>query len=372
MEQRGSPDRLSVSSRRQRPVAVSVSFRLGGADGVSVEAAKWASALTVLGFDVKTVAGSGPVDELVAGLDAGTWLTGRPQEPLDTAALERSLRGADLVVVENLCSLPLNPAARDEVARLLAGRRAIMRHHDLPWQRERFASHPPPPDDPSWVHVTISELSARELADRGIPATVLRNCFNTAPPKGDREATRRALGVAPDDLVVLQPTRAIARKNIPAGLALAERLGAFYWLLGPAEEGYQAELDGLLRRARVPFRHGVVPPVGQSTGVEHAYAACDVVAFPSTWEGFGNPPLEAGIFMRPAVVGRYPVADELRRLGFDWFAPDEPDRLTQWLRSPQTALLLHNLQLVKRHFDVADLPSRLGKLLIDAGWEIPA
>jgi len=356
----------------RRPVAVSISFRLGGADGVSVEAAKWAAALRVLGFDVRTVAGSGDVDELVAGLDAGTWLTGRPQEPLDTTALERSLSGADLVVVENLCSLPLNPAARDEVARILIGRKAIMRHHDLPWQRERFAAHPPPPDDPSWVHVAISELSARELADRGIRATVLRNCFDTAPPKGDREATRRALGVAPDDLVVLQPTRAIPRKNIPAGIALAERLHAFYWLLGPAEEGYQAELDGLLSRARVPVRHGIVAPVGPSTGVQHAYAACDLVAFPSSWEGFGNPPLEAGIFMRPAVVGSYPVADELRHLGFDWFTPDDPDKLTGWLRSPDNGVLLHNHQLVRRHFDIADLPSRLGKLMIAAGWELPS
>ncbi len=36
-----------------------VSFRLGGGDGVSVEAAKWAAALGVLGWQVRTVAGSG-------------------------------------------------------------------------------------------------------------------------------------------------------------------------------------------------------------------------------------------------------------------------------------------------------------------------
>ena len=354
------------------PLAVSLSFRLGGADGVSVEAAKWGWALRQLGFGLRTVAGSGPVDVEIAGLDAGAWLTGRATEALDHAALARALDDADLVVVENLCSLPLNPSARDAVAELLAGRPAIMRHHDLPWQRERFANEPPPPDDPAWMHVTISELSARQLSERGIAATVVRNCFDTDPPQGDREATRAALGVSPGDLVVLQPTRAIRRKNIRAGVALAERLGGVYWILGPAEEGFHDELDSILTSARVPVRHGPVAPMGPSDGVQHAYAACDVVAFPSTWEGFGNPPLEAAIYWRPAAVGDYPVGRELRRLGFRWFDSNDPADLLRWLHDPDRTLLAHNQQLVKRHFDLADLPARIGKLVVAAGWDFPA
>ena len=50
------------------PTACMISFRLGGGDGVSVEAAKWAAALRTLGFDVRTVAGSGPVDVVLPGL----------------------------------------------------------------------------------------------------------------------------------------------------------------------------------------------------------------------------------------------------------------------------------------------------------------
>src|SRR6185503_11126848 len=86
-----------------------LSFRLGGPDGVSVEAAKWADRLLAFGFDVVTVAGAGPVDRLVPGLalDAGA--------PFPADALERALGDADLVVVENLCSLPLNPAATEAV-----------------------------------------------------------------------------------------------------------------------------------------------------------------------------------------------------------------------------------------------------------------
>ncbi len=361
----------SERPREQRPLAVSLSFRLGGTDGVSVEAAKWGWALRQLGFDVRTVAGSGPVDVEVPGLSAGAWLTGERDEALDRTLLAEALDDADVVVVENLCSLPLNPTARDAVAELLRGRQAVMRHHDLPWQRERFAGEPPPPDDPAWIHVTISELSAHQLAQRGIAATVIRNCFDTDPPHGDRDATREALGARPGDLVVLQPTRAIPRKDIPAGVALAEYLGAVYWVLGPAEEGYQGQLDSILAAARVPVRRGPVAPIGPSSGVHHAYAACDVVAFPSTWEGFGNPPLEAAIFRRPAAVGDYPVGHELRRLGFRWFGTRDPRDLSRWLREPDDTVLAHNHQLVKQHFDLADLPGHLEKLMIAAGWNIP-
>ena len=48
--------------------AALLSFRLGGSDGVAVEAAKWQHALRVLGFSTYTVAGSGPVDVTVPGL----------------------------------------------------------------------------------------------------------------------------------------------------------------------------------------------------------------------------------------------------------------------------------------------------------------
>src|SRR5688500_1399628 len=79
--------------------AAIVSFRLGGPDGVSVEARKWQWALQQLGFSVRTVAGEGAADLLVPGLAIGA-----PDPPTATE-VAGALDDVDLVVVENLCSL---------------------------------------------------------------------------------------------------------------------------------------------------------------------------------------------------------------------------------------------------------------------------
>jgi mannosylglucosylglycerate synthase len=346
------------------PGAALISFRLGGSDGVSVEAEKWRTALDLLGFDVETVAGSGPVDHLLPGLSIDA-----PDPPTD-AEIDDALATADLVVVENLCSLPLNAPAAAAVARVLRRRRAVLHHHDLPWQRERFAGSPPPPDDPGWVHVTVNDLSRRQLADRGIGATVVRNAFDVDPPAGDRGATREKLGMADGERLLLQPTRAIPRKNVAGGLALAAAIGATYWLLGPAEDGYGPELEHLLAGADTRVIHGR----GDGDAgvlVTDAYAACDAVALPSTWEGFGNPSVESAVHDRPLAIGPYPVADELRSFGFRWFPHDDPGALAAWLEAPDASLLENNHDVARRHFSIRQLPDRLGRLLADAGWSSP-
>jgi len=338
------------------PTATIVSFRLGGRDGVSIEAAKWAAALGRLGWRVTTLAGEGEADVVLPGLamDAA--------EPPTLAELDAALAAADVVVVENVLSLPLNQAAAALLSAALAGRPATLHHHDLPWQRE-WSRDWAVPDDPAWLHVTINDRSRHELTELaessglGNRAVTVRNAFDINVPAGDRAATRATFGIGHDEVVVLQPTRAIARKNIPAAIALAEQLGATYWLTGPAEEGYGPELACLLAGSRVRTIHRHV------AAVEDAYATADVVAFPSSWEGFGNPAVESAIHRRPLAIGSYPVAEELRAFGFRWWSADNAAGLASWLADPDPALLDHNRSVAERHFGLDTLERALAGAL---------
>jgi mannosylglucosylglycerate synthase len=335
---------------------VIVSFRLGGSDGVAIEAAKWRDALIGLGHDVTTVAGEGRCDVVLPGLAMhATSAPGRDE-------LERAFDGADLVIVENMVSLPLNPAARDALYDVLDGRRAILHHHDLAWQREATAHLEGPRDRPDWHHVAINELSRRQLAERGVAATTIYNSFDCDPPAGDREGARAELALGDGPLLLLA-SRAIARKNVAGALALSAALDGTLWLLGPSEDGYEDRLVSLIGASGVDVRRGPL----RSSSVHDAYAACDLVVMSSTWEGFGNPVLESVTHRRPLALHAYPVAEEIRSFGFGFFELGDVGAIAAFLARPDPALLDRNLELAREHFDVASLPARLAGLLAAAG-----
>lgn len=337
-----------------------VSYRLGGGDGVAIESAKWLGALAALGHQVTTLAGEGRADHLVAGLALGSDVG---PSASDLEVLSR----VDLTIVENVASLPLNPAAREALYLALAGRRAIFHHHDLSWQREHLAHLEGPRDEPGWAHVTINDLSRRELAARGIVATTIHNSFDCDPPVGDRLATRARLEVGESERLVLLASRALARKNVPGAIRLCEVLGATLWLLGPAEDGYDDELARVLARSRARVVHR-----GLEGGTIHdAYAACDAVVMASTWEGFGNPVLESVTHRRPLALYPYPVAEEIRAYGFTFFDLEDANGLARFIDEPDDSVLDENLAIAKAHFNLADLPARLEGLLAASGVVSP-
>lgn len=335
---------------------VVVSFRLGGTDGVAIESAKWIGALTALGHRVRTVAGEGDADVLLPGLAMNATTTTSVRE------LDQALGDADLVIVENLVSLPLNLGARDALYQVLDGRRALFHHHDLPWQRPHLEHLEVPRTNPLWHHVTINELSRRELAERGVEAVTIMNSFDCDPPRGNRDLTRKALGVERRTLVVM-PSRALPRKNVGGALAMCEALDAVFWLLGPAEDGYEATLEELIQTSTVEVRRGLPDGVD----IHDVYAASDLVVMPSTWEGFGNPVLESVTHRRPLALYPYPVACEIIDYGFRFFELGESLAIRSFLEEPDYELLARNLSIAVKHFNVASLPARLSDLLESLG-----
>jgi glycosyltransferase involved in cell wall biosynthesis len=250
----------------------------------------------------------------------------------------------------------------------------VFHHHDLPWERPQFAGERGlPPRRAESLHVTINEHARLELAARGFEAFTVRNAFDLDPEPGDRNGTRDEFGFASDDVVVLQPTRAIPRKNIGAGLRLAEELAARfapdnrrvrYWITGPAEDGYQPELDALIAGAGVPVT------TGRAHRPADAYAAADLVVFPSTWEGFGNPVIETVAARRPLAVGRYPVLDEIvAETGLELLPVEDADEVAAALRRPDPAVLERNLARVRPGFSLAGLPDRLRATFSRVGWD---
>jgi glycosyltransferase involved in cell wall biosynthesis len=337
---------------------VVVSFRLGENDGVSIEAEKWMTAFRQLGHHVTTVAGEGDADHL---MDA---LAMHATDAVSFDEFSSVLADADVVVVENLVSLPFNVAARDTLYQVLDGRPAIFRHHDLPWQREQWHDELAPRSQATWRQVTINDLSRLELQERGVDAITIRNSFDCAPPEGRRDETRAAMNIG-NERVVVMPTRAIPRKNVAGGLALAEKLGATFWLLGPAEDGYDGELEMLLATTSARVLRGV--PEGFD--VHDAYATSDLVVMPSSWEGFGNPVLESVTHRRPLAVYPYPVLREIRDYGFHFFDLDDIPAISEFLNEPLAKHFDHNAAIALENFNEADLPSRLAPLLESVGFK---
>ncbi len=407
--------------------AAIVSYRLGSTDGVSIEAAKWIWALESLGVEVVTVAGTGKCDVTIPGLRADHDGNGSsavipirasagsrhdhdaPYRQFNGASprdvkgqLEQVLDSCDFTIAENICSLPINQGAYEAVATCLAGRPAIIRHHDLAIQRPHLTHFGPPPDDPSWLHVTINRFSQQQLCRFGIDAKVVYNHFAIPESEiagrdyandhhknrsGMRRLARETLGVGFGDyfepgsssrigIVALQPTRAIPRKNVPGAVKFCSEMASqvngrgeiLYWLAGPAEDGYESELEQVLASADFPVLRGTL-----GMGIEHAYAASDLVLLPSTWEGFGNPAIESACNLKPLVIGDYPVASELKRFGFRWFGLDQAKDLVELVLSGEQDLAeitRGNHAIAAREFNLNDLPGKLAGLIKHLGLSL--
>jgi len=391
-----------------------VSTRFAGLDGVTLEAAKVAAALREDGHEFVWFAGElgpefhpgrqVPAAHFAADenrqLESGCFGAGADRDQVASIIAQRAAHlegeldqfatefGIEALVVQNAMAIPMQLPLGIALANLTRSRAlpTIAHHHDFGWERARFANCAVPEvleaafpaTGPHIAHVVINRDARDELrARRGVESVVLPNVmdFAATPPRGDGVRYREEAGLAPGDVVLLQPTRVIPRKGIELTIRLA------YELRDPAikvvvshpddrVDTYWAELGALADELGVDLR---LAPAGRgASSLPDAYAAADLVCFPSLYEGFGNALLEAFYYRRPVFVNRYSVyARDIAPTGVDCIEADGAvtsevvARAAAWLEDPPSAgeAVDRNYKTGREHFSFRVVRERLEPLL---------
>ncbi len=354
-----------------------VSTRLAGLDGVSLEAKKWARFFEqekkMQCFFMAGLLDTPPERSFLVK-EAGFWqpriqeiyegcfgVKVRDPEMTDLiheakCCLKRKLQefmerfSIDLLVVENALAIPMNLPLGMAIAEYIAenGTPTIAHHHDFFWERPRFLTNAVweylnmafPPHIPFIQHVVINSAADNQLSLRtGISAAIIPNVMDyehpPAPPDSYADDLRRALGVQPDDYLILQPTRVVKRKGIEHAVELVYRLNQRLQRTSVLVISHASgdEGDDYARRIRsysdmlgvrtlfVSDRvqeHRRVGREGEKIySLEDLYTCADLITYPSTYEGFGNAFLEAVYYRKPIVVNSYAIYEsDIKGKGF--------------------------------------------------------
>jgi len=314
----------------------------------------------------------------------------------------------EALIIENASTIPLNIPLGLAITEFIAetGYPVIAHHHDFYWERQRFMNNSVhdyldtafPPKLPSIRHVVINSIQEQQLASRkGIAAMVIPNVMDfdsPPPPLDDYTSTLRAdLGVAPDQKLILQPTRIIQRKGIEHAIELTRRLGMPAELVishASGDEGtdYEKRVREFaeflnvkinFESAIVGDERGVTPEGRKIYTLGDVYPYADLVTYPSTIEGFGNAFLEAIYYKRPIVVNNYSIFEaDIKPKGFkvvefDGFISERTLEETRYvLNNPEVTEeeSEHNFELAQRYYSFTMLEQRLHLLLANCFGEI--
>lgn len=407
-----------------------ISTRFSGTDGVTLETSKWAQVFQRNGYSCFWFAGELDRDPSAAYLAPEAHFKDEVNQRINDAVLGTSHRAVetsnlihgqsqllkrhiyrflqkfdiDLLVAENILSLPMQIPLGLAMTEVIAETQipTIAHHHDFCWERDRYlvngvgdylqASFPPRLHNIS--HVVINTAAREELSRRtGIVATVVPNVLDFhQPPPVDRDAARSFrdfIGVKPDDLVFLQPTRVIQRKGIEHAINLVHAMGRPDAKLvishQAGDEGFEyagwlKQFAGSLNVDLIFVETHLDDPWGTHSlrypefSLYDVYPDADFVTYPSLCEGFGNGLLEAIFFKKPVLVNRYATyIKDIEPLGFDLVSIDgfltrqAVERVRQLLETPHLCRQVteRNYHIAKAHFSYQALQEKLNMAMAE-------
>jgi glycosyltransferase involved in cell wall biosynthesis len=409
-----------------------ISTRFKGTDGVSLETEKWRSVLEKMGYECYFFSGLSDWDagrskvldlaffghpEILNIQDRcfgatvrGEALSGEIQAI--RFQLKRGIYdfvetfGIDLIIAENALTIPMNIPLGLAITEFIAetGMPVIAHHHDFVWERQRFSvnciedylSMAFPPRLHTINHVVINSDARLQLSHRcGLASTIIPNVFDfdTEPPVLDDygRSMRHDMGIEDDEVLLLQPTRVIARKGIEHAIELASRLKdrKAKLLISHQErdEGSEyfqrtmdyAELlkvDVIVRPDIIGRDRGMTEDGKKKYSLWDCYLNADFITYPSTFEGFGNAFLEALWFKKPILVNRYSIfQQDIEPLDFDvvvmdtYITPETVETVRAILESPDGSQIMtaKNFELGRRFFSFSLLEQRLRQVLMNFG-----
>ena len=407
-----------------------ISFRFQGTDGVSLETSKWAQVLEEMGHKSYYFSGLSdrpPERSMVVEeahflepenreyytkffnssqrtRDETRWIHTRREFFKEHLYSFINKFNIDLIIPQNLLSFPQNIPFSMALTELIAetGIPTIAHHHDFTWERKPllvnsiwdYITMAVPPNLPSVQHVVINTSASHQMARRvGVSSIIIPNVmdFENPPPESDEYSSdlRQALGIEPDELLILQPTRVVQRKGIEHAIELVSRLGRKARLVishASGDDGleYEARVADFAERMgvraifsseRFGENRGTTEDGKKIYSLSDAYPHADLVTYPSLIEGFGNAFLEALYYKKPIVVNNYAIyATDIRPKGFKVIEFDEyiTERTVQdTLRtldnpSNQAEMCRFNYALALRHFSYKVLRRQLRVLLANA------
>jgi mannosylglucosylglycerate synthase len=405
-----------------------ISTRFAGTDGVTLETSKWAQVLKQMGHQCfwfagrldKTQSRSMLVPEAFFQHEQNQWINdqilGRKARSSAVTDTIQSMKtflkiritefiekfSIDLLISENALTIPMHVPLGIAITEILAETQipTIAHHHDFYWERTRFFVNAVgdylrmafPPNLSNMEHVVINSAAQEELALRtGIASIIIPNILDfDNPPAEDSIRTcklRQSMGLNPDDIMILQPTRIVQRKGIEHAIDLVKNLNDPRCKLvishEAGDEGFEYA-EYLREEAR---EHGVDlrlfsifmrDPWSDNDKIKSEYTLLDVypcadfITYPSLYEGFGNAFLEAVYFKKPILINRYAIfVRDIEPKGFDligmngFLAKKTTEKVREVLnfKERRDQMVEHNYKIARRYYSYSILRRWLNTLM---------